>query len=131
MWIAVRALPAALPAARTRCPALAGAERCSSAAPSTVMCEMTPASLKQICKEHKLYTTPSLNDVLYGKAACMLQHQWSSACADSVPVAAANYKGFGSIANLEPYSGLKALFLEGNALDSLAGLPTLKDLKCL
>ena len=70
--------------------------------------EMSAACLKQICKEHKLYTTPSLNDVLY-----------------------ANYKGFGEIANLEPYSGLKALFLEGNALDSLAGLPVLGDLKCL
>ena len=72
------------------------------------MATMTAGVLKQICKEHKLYTTPSLNDVLY-----------------------CNYKGFGSISNLEPYSGLKALFLEGNALDSLEGLPALKDLKCL
>ena len=66
------------------------------------MTEMSAATLKQICKEHKLYTTPSLNDVMY-----------------------CNYKGFGEIANLEPYSGLKALFLEGNALDTLEGLPTL------
>ena len=69
---------------------------------------MTGAVLLDICKEHKLYKTPSLNDTLY-----------------------CNYKGFSSIKNLEPFTGLKALFLEGNALDSLDGLPQLDDLRCL
>ncbi|KAK9811648.1 hypothetical protein WJX72_007649 [[Myrmecia] bisecta] len=70
--------------------------------------EMSPDALKSICKEHKLYTTPSLNDKLY-----------------------CNFKGFHTIANLEAYTGLKALFLEGNALDTLHGLPKLSELKCL
>ena len=73
-----------------------------------IMAEMTRQALKEICKEHQLYVTPQLNDKLY-----------------------CNYKGFGSISNLEPYTGLKALFLEGNALDSLKGLPKLEELKCL
>lgn len=69
---------------------------------------MTPEALKKICKVHKLYMTPELNDKLY-----------------------CNFKGFTSIANLEPYTGLKALFLEGNAIESLDGLPALQELKCL
>jgi dynein assembly factor 1 len=70
--------------------------------------EMTRASLLEVCKQHKLYRTPALNDKLY-----------------------CNFKGYTRIANLEPYTALKALFLEGNALDSLAGLPRLEELKCL
>lgn len=70
--------------------------------------EMTSSVLLDICKEHKLYKTPSLNDSLF-----------------------CNYKGFSSIANLEPFTGLKALFMEGNALESLDGLPRLPQLKCL
>ncbi|KAL3159703.1 Leucine-rich repeat-containing protein oda7 [Trebouxia sp. C0009 RCD-2024] len=70
--------------------------------------EMTPSTLRNICKETKLYKTPSLNDKLY-----------------------LHFKGFQSIAHLEPYTGLKALFLEGNAFESLEGLPPLSELKCL
>lgn len=72
------------------------------------MTEMTEKVLLNICKEHQLYRTPSLNDKLY-----------------------CNFKGFTKIENLEKYSGLKALFLEGNALDSLEGMPPLKELRCL
>jgi dynein assembly factor 1 len=70
--------------------------------------EMTKSSLLDVCKQHKLYRTPALNDKLY-----------------------CNFKGYARIANLEPYTALKALFLEGNALDSLQGLPRLEELKCL
>lgn len=70
--------------------------------------EMTPEALKAICKEHKLYTTPSLNDKLY-----------------------ANFKGFKSIANLDAYTGLRALFLEGNALENLHGLSKNTELRCM
>jgi dynein assembly factor 1, axonemal len=70
--------------------------------------EMTQSALRALCAEHKLYRTPSLNDNLY-----------------------CNYKGFTQLANLEEYVNLKALYLEGNALRSLDGLPPLAGLKCL
>eukprot|EP00884_Botryococcus_braunii_P007995 jgi/Botrbrau1/17197/Bobra.126_1s0002.1 len=70
--------------------------------------EMTVESLKAMCKEHKLYSTASLNDKLY-----------------------ANFKGFRAINNLEAYTGLRALFLEGNALESLQGLAANTELRCI
>lgn len=73
-----------------------------------VTMEMTVQSLKAICKEHKLYNTPSLNDKLY-----------------------ANFKGFKAISNLEAYTGLRALFVEGNALESLQGLTNNIELRCM
>ena len=69
---------------------------------------MTREALKDLCKHHGLYRTPALNDKLY-----------------------VNFQGFSNIANLDEYTALKALFLEGNALDSLDGLPALDQLKCL
>lgn len=69
---------------------------------------MTKQYLLEVCKEHKLYRSPALNDKLY-----------------------LNFKGFTRIENLEEYTGLRALFLEGNALDSIEGLPSLPELKCL
>ncbi|KAG1675504.1 hypothetical protein FOA52_001803 [Chlamydomonas sp. UWO 241] len=69
---------------------------------------MTPSVLKQICKDTQLYRTPALNDKLY-----------------------LNFKGFTQISSLEEYTGLKALFLEGNAIDSIEGLPALPELRCL
>ncbi len=69
---------------------------------------MDKATLLQLCKEQKLYRTPELNDSIY-----------------------LNFKGFSRIENLEQYTGLKALFLEGNALDSIEGLPPLPLLRCL
>ncbi|KAI3436266.1 hypothetical protein D9Q98_002319 [Chlorella vulgaris] len=70
--------------------------------------EMDEAALRAVCKEHRHFSTPHLNDTLY-----------------------CNFKGFTSLAGLEPYTGLRALFLEGNALESTAGLPTLPRLRCL
>jgi dynein assembly factor 1 len=70
--------------------------------------EMSQSALRDICIQHKLYRTPGLNDSLY-----------------------CNHKGFVRLANLEPYCNLKALYLEGNVLRSLHGLPPLADLKCL
>ncbi|KAJ9521042.1 hypothetical protein QJQ45_022766 [Haematococcus lacustris] len=72
------------------------------------MASMTRAALMDIVKEHKLYRTPALNDKLY-----------------------CNFKGFTNIAGLEEYTGLRALFLEGNAIESLEGLSSLKELRCL
>ena len=69
---------------------------------------MTKEWLKQHCKEQGYYTTPSLNDKLF-----------------------LHFKGFDRIQNLEEYTGLKSLFLEGNALEDLEGLEECKELRCL
>ncbi|KAL0222151.1 hypothetical protein RCL1_002005 [Eukaryota sp. TZLM3-RCL] len=72
------------------------------------MVEMTPELLRQLCRKHKLYTTPDLNDTLY-----------------------LHYQSFSSIKNLEPYCNLKTLWLEGNGLKSLEGLEAQSNLRCL
>ena len=69
---------------------------------------MTKQWLRKRCKELDLYMTPSLNDKLY-----------------------LNFQGFSQIENLEEYTGLKSIFLEGNCLDTLDGLQACKELKCL
>ena len=60
---------------------------------------MTSRYLKQSCKENKLYQTPSLNDRLY-----------------------LHFKGFIKIDNLNEYTGLKAIWLEGNGIEKLENL---------
>lgn len=69
---------------------------------------ITEKALKELIKKHKLYSTPELNDVLY-----------------------LHYQGFTKISNLEPYTGLKALWLNHNAISQIEGLDNLKELKCL
>ena len=85
----------------------AGQER-EDARAATMAQRMTKEWLRKRCKELDLYTTPSLNEKLY-----------------------LNFQGFSEIENLEEYTGLKSIFLEGNCLDSLKGLQKCKDLKCL
>ncbi|KAJ3201479.1 Dynein assembly factor 1, axonemal [Entophlyctis luteolus] len=69
---------------------------------------MTPKYLKQLCLEQKAYATPELNDKIY-----------------------LHFKGFSNIENLEPYTGLRALWLEGNGIGKIKNLDQLVELRCL
>lgn len=69
---------------------------------------MTAAVLLSAAIEHDGYETPELNDTLY-----------------------LHFKGFQRIENLEPYVGLKSIWLEANGLSVIEGLSHLKELRCL
>lgn len=69
---------------------------------------MTKKALRQCCKDNDLYTTPYVNDKIY-----------------------LHYKGFDRIANLEEYTGLKCLWLEGNGFEKIEGLEELVQLRTL
>lgn len=70
--------------------------------------EMTKKTVRKICVDLNLYSTPELNDVLY-----------------------LHYKGFKKIENLDAYTGCKVLYLEGNGLKEIEGLEQLTALRTL
>ncbi|KAL5250535.1 hypothetical protein ACHWQZ_G016317 [Mnemiopsis leidyi] len=69
---------------------------------------MTVDAIKKICKQHKGYSTPELNEILY-----------------------LHFQGFGKIENLELYTGVKCLWLEANGIQEIENLDNQKELKCL
>ena len=69
---------------------------------------MDEAALRRLCCDQNLYKTPHLNDSLF-----------------------AGNQGFLTLGGLDAYTGLRALHLEHNALESLHGLPPLPHLLCL
>lgn len=70
--------------------------------------EMTASSLKTYCKENGLYSTPNINDKIY-----------------------LHYKGFRCIQNLDEYTNLKCIWLEGNGLSRIEGLDKQTSLRTL
>jgi len=62
---------------------------------------ITKEFLKKLCRSDfkQYYSTPSLNDILY-----------------------LHYKGFEKIDNLEEFTGLKVIYLEGNAIKKIENL---------
>jgi len=73
------------------------------------MVDMTPDAIRQITKEMKQYQSPELNEKLY-----------------------LHFKGWKKIEEcLGAYTGVRALWLEGNGLRSLDNMGNLKELRCL
>ncbi|KAF4315294.1 hypothetical protein BBO99_00003062 [Phytophthora kernoviae] len=72
------------------------------------MVDMEKEYLKKLCRDKDLYVTPAINDKLY-----------------------LHYKGFRCIKNLEEYTGLKVLWLEGNGLPAIEGLENQTQLRSL
>lgn len=72
------------------------------------MTEMTKQYLRKLCKDNGLYTTPSINDKLY-----------------------LHYRGFNTITNLEEYTGLRAIWLEGNGITKIENLSNQSNLRTL
>ena len=66
---------------------------------------MNAPTLRKICRDHDLYSTPELNDKLYVHYKGSLSR---------VSVVFHLYLGFRKIEGLDEYKGLKVIYLEGN-----------------
>ncbi|CAM9978253.1 unnamed protein product, partial [Hapterophycus canaliculatus] len=70
--------------------------------------DLTKAMLKTMCRDNGQYSSPELNDKLY-----------------------LHYKGIRQIQNLDEYTGLRVLWLEGNGLCKLEGMGAQTQLRTL
>ncbi|CAM9188253.1 unnamed protein product, partial [Scytosiphon promiscuus] len=70
--------------------------------------DLTKAMLRTMCRDNGQYSSPALNDKLY-----------------------LHYKGIRKIQNLDEYTGLRVLWLEGNGLCKLEGMRAQTQLKTL
>lgn len=91
---------------------------------------MTKEKIVNLCKKHKLYVTPRLNDVLY------LHYQGINEWKEGVLINDGIYgklfrSGFTEIKELDEYVGLKCLYLECNAISEISGLENQTELRCL
>jgi dynein assembly factor 1 len=81
---------------------------------------------KLLRSDFKLYySTPYLNDQLY------LHYKGNFNSINFFKNAFLSLLGFDRIENLEEFTGLKVIYLEGNGLAKIEGLETLKNLRCL
>ncbi|KAG5306531.1 DAAF1 factor, partial [Acromyrmex insinuator] len=85
---------------------------------------MTEELIRKHCKEHKLYQTPYLNDVLYLHYKYLISMM-------NVSMMNLRILGFSFIENLEKYTGLKCLWLESNGIYEIANLENQSELKSL
>ena len=69
---------------------------------------LTLEYIKELCEANGQYTTPVLNDTLY-----------------------LHFKGFSKIQNLDAYTNLKSIWLEGNGISQISGLENLTKLKVI
>lgn len=109
-----------------------------SAAPPLAAMEMTQSVLRDLCKQCSLYRTPSLNDKLYlhykvgrGFRAANPPSPLAPRRPRPTRAPAAVRQGFHRIVNLEEYTGLKVIWLEGNGLTRIEGLERQTELRVL
>lgn len=104
--------------------------------------DMTKDALREICKNCSLYRTPGLNDKLYlhykvgwvvssVSAAGGGRFALLRAARRPDSDAGASAQGFSRIENLDEYTGLKVVWLEGNGLTRIEGLEQQKELRIL
>eukprot|EP01060_Flectonema_neradi_P041099 TRINITY_DN9627_c0_g1_i3.p1 TRINITY_DN9627_c0_g1~~TRINITY_DN9627_c0_g1_i3.p1 ORF type:complete len:237 (+),score=37.21 TRINITY_DN9627_c0_g1_i3:36-746(+) len=70
--------------------------------------ELNKAEVLRVCKETGFYTTPELNEKLYLQC-----------------------KGYSEIGGLEEYTGVRALWLEGNCISEIKGIENCRELLTL
>lgn len=99
---------------------------------------MTVKELKKLCREHGLYSTPELNDKIYLHYKGPSEVEMSALYVTNprnhsfhAYLFLRHCEGFSRIQNLDEYTGLRVIYLEGNGLQKIEGLGKCTDLRCL